>query len=149
MLQLGNIKKTRGATKQRKRLGRGSGTGQGGQAGKGHKGQKARTGGSVRLGFEGGQMPLYRRVPKRGFTNIFRQEYAVINLADLERANVKDVSLENLKQAGVLKTKHSLLKVLGTGDIKKALNVKAHAISTSAKEKIEKAGGKVEILAKQ
>jgi large subunit ribosomal protein L15 len=146
MLQLGKMSKTPGATKQRKRLGRGQGTGQGAQAGKGHKGQKARTGGSVRLGFEGGQMPLYRRVPKKGFNNIFRKQYAVINLSDLERVGISDVSIDTLKSAGALKSKYKMLKVLGNGDIKKAIKVKAHAMSASAKAKIEKAGGSVEML---
>ena len=147
MLKLGEIRNSRGATKQRKRLGRGSGSGQGAQAGKGHKGQKARTGGSVRLGFEGGQMPLYRRQPKRGFTNIFRTEYAVINVGDLADAGISEISLETLKKAGALKTPLTHLKILGTGELKKALKIKAHAVSESAKAKIEKAGGTIEIVA--
>lgn len=146
MLQLGNIRNSKGATKQRKRLGRGTGTGQGAQAGKGHKGQKARTGGTVRAGFEGGQMPMYRRLPKRGFTNIFRVEYAVINLRELAKSGLKDITLESLSTAGVLKTKLKQLKVLGTGDIKTAITVHAHAFSATAKEKIEKAGGKAELI---
>lgn len=147
MLKLGQLKNSKGATKQRKRLGRGPGSGQGQQAGKGHKGQTARTGGGIRLGFEGGQMPLYRRLPKRGFTNLFRKNFAVVNLSEIAKSGLKEVTLESLKQSGVLKTKHSLLKVLGSGELKGAVQVKAHAISESAKAKIEKAGGKVEILA--
>ncbi len=146
MLKLGNIKNAKGATKQRKRLGRGVGTGQGAQAGKGHKGQKARSGGTVRAGFEGGQMPLFRRLPKRGFTNIFKTQYALVNLQDLQRMGIKEVSLQGLKEAGLLKTKHDRLKVLGKGDVKSAIRVTAHAISESAKAKIEKAGGSVEIV---
>ena len=146
MLRLGEIKNSKGANRQTKRLGRGVASGQGGTAGKGHKGQKARTGGSVRRGFEGGQMPLYRRVPKRGFTNIFRTKYAEINLSDLARFEGNEVTLESLKSEGVLKTKHQKLKVLGTGELKRALKIQAHAITKSAQAKIEKAGGTVQIL---
>lgn len=146
MLKLGEIKNAKGAHKETKRLGRGQSSGQGGTAGKGHKGQKARSGGRVRFGFEGGQMPLYRRVPKRGFHNLFSKEFAIINLKDLETAGLTDVSLETLKKAGKLKTPKKMLKVLGTGEIKKALKIKAHAVSASAKQKIEKAGGSVEIV---
>ncbi len=146
MLRLGEIKNAKGAHRETKRLGRGRGSGQGKTAGKGHKGQFARTGGKVRLGFEGGQMPLYRRLPKRGFTNIFGIDYAVINVGDLNDLSNAEVSLETLKEAGALKTRLPRLKVLGTGDLKKAIKVKAHAVSASAKEKIEKAGGSVELL---
>ncbi len=146
MLKLGNIKNAKGATKQRKRLGRGVGTGQGAQAGKGHKGQKARTGGTVRAGFEGGQMPMFRRLPKRGFTNIFKIKFAVLNLQDLQRIGVKEVTLDGLKKDGHLKTKYDRLKILGKGEIKTAVKLKVHAISESAKAKIEKAGGSVEIV---
>ncbi len=148
MLKLGEIRNARGATSETRRRGRGSSSGRGGTAGKGHKGQLARAGGRVRLGFEGGQMPLYRRLPKRGFTNHFSKEFAVINLADLNESEIKDVSIESLKESGLLKTKLDRLKVLGTGTVERALTVKAHAISESAKKKIEKAGGTVQILGK-
>ena len=147
MLRLGEIRKAKGSTRDTKRLGRGQSSGQGGTAGKGHKGQKARAGGRVRAGFEGGQNPLYRRVPKRGFTNIFAKEFAIINLTDLETAGLAEVSLVILKEKGILKTKFTNLKVLGTGTIKKAIKIKTAAISKSAREKIEKAGGSVEITA--
>ena len=146
MLRLGEIKNAKGANRETKRIGRGVASGQGAQAGIGHKGQLARTGGCVRRGFEGGQMPLYRRVPKRGFTNIFRKEYAEINVADLARSLSSEISLEVLKGERILKTKLSMLKILGNGDLNKAVKVKAHAITKSAREKIEKAGGSVEIL---
>lgn len=150
MLQLNTIKAHPGATHKRKRLGRGSGSGHGPTAGKGDKGQLARSGGSVRPGFEGGQMPLYRRLPKRGFTNVHRRTNAIMNVTDLNKLNpaeVKEVSLEGLSQAGALKGRYDRLTILGTGDLTKAFNVKAHRVSPSAREKIEKAGGKVELIA--
>jgi ribosomal protein L15 len=146
MLRLGQIKNAKGATRKKKRLGRGAGSGQGGTAGKGNKGQLARTGGRVRRAFEGGQMPLYRRLPKRGFTNVFGMDYATINLAKLVEFKGAEVSLETLCEAGLLKTKLDRLKVLGVGELKKSLKFKVHAVSASAKEKIEKAGGSVELL---
>lgn len=148
MLRLGELKNARGATRNTKRLGRGAGSGQGQTAGKGSKGQLQRTGGRVRRGFEGGQMPLYRRVPKRGFTNIFAREFAVINVGELNKLSLSDVTLETLKSSGAVKTRLTELKILGNGDLSKALKVKASAVSASAKEKIEKAGGSVEIIAK-
>jgi len=147
MLRLGEIRNAKGAHREIKRLGRGAGSGRGQTAGKGSKGQLQRTGGTVRRGFEGGQMPLYRRLPKRGFTNIFARDFAIINLADLERAGLTEVSLETLKKAGVLKTRSKALKVLGTGNLTKAMKITAHAISDSAKAKVEKAGGSVELVA--
>lgn len=147
MLRLGEIRNAKGAHREVKRLGRGAGSGRGQTAGKGSKGQLQRTGGKVRRGFEGGQMPLYRRLPKRGFTNVFRKEYAVINVSDLERVSVTDISLESLKGAGVLKTSRKCLKILGDGTLSRALKVKAHAITDAAKQKVEKAGGSVEIIA--
>jgi len=149
MLKLNTIKAQPGATHKRKRLGRGSGSGHGPTAGKGDKGQLARSGGSVRPGFEGGQMPLYRRLPKRGFKNPARRTNAVVNLFDLERLNpteVKVVSLETLTEVNFVKGRHDRLTILGTGEITKAFHVKAHRVSPSAKEKIEKAGGKVELI---
>jgi large subunit ribosomal protein L15 len=150
MLTLNTIKAQPGATHKRKRLGRGSGSGHGPTAGKGDKGQLARSGGSVRPGFEGGQMPLYRRIPKRGFKNFARRSNAVVNLCDLVRwdnGSLKEVTLESLQSAGLLKGRFDRLTVLATGELKKAVTVKAHRVSASAKEKIEKAGGKVELLA--
>ncbi len=146
MLRLGEIRNAKGATHQRKRLGRGQGSGQGSTAGKGNKGQLARAGGRARLGFEGGQMPLYRRLPKRGFTNHFEKKYAIINLSQVEAAKLKEVTLEELKAAGTLKTSRKYLKVLGMGSLAMPVKIKAHAFSESAKEKITKAGGSFEIL---
>jgi large subunit ribosomal protein L15 len=149
MLRLNTITAQPGATKKRKRLGRGSGSGHGPTAGKGDKGQLARSGGSVRPGFEGGQMPLYRRIPKRGFTSFTRRAIAEVNVQDLERLNpaeVKEVSLETLAKAGLVKGRHDRLNILGTGTLTKAFTVKAHKVTPAAAEKITKAGGKVEIL---
>lgn len=146
MLRLGEIRNARGAHREEKRRGRGAGSGHGGTSGKGNKGQLARSGGKVRRGFEGGQMPLYRRVPKRGFTNIFRKDFAIVNIGDINKAmGLTEITLASLKDAGVLKTKLAALKVLGTGEISRAVKVKADAISEAAKQKIEKAGGSVEI----
>lgn len=150
MLRLNTIKAHPGATKKRKRLGRGSGSGHGPTAGKGDKGQLARSGGSVRPGFEGGQMPLYRRIPKRGFTNIARRTQATINVSDLERLDpkaIKEISLETLQASKMIKGRYDRLTILGTGALTKAFTVKAHRVSESAKEKITQAGGKVEMLA--
>jgi large subunit ribosomal protein L15 len=148
MLQLNTIKAQPGSTHRRKRLGRGAGSGHGQTAGKGDKGQLARTGGHVRPGFEGGQMPLFRRIPKRGFKNPCKRTTAIFNLADLERLDktFKEVSLETLVQANVIKGRYDRLTILGTGELTKAFSVKAHKVSGSAKEKIEKAGGKIELL---
>lgn len=141
---LNELKAPKGATKNKKRLGRGESSGTGKTSGKGHKGQKSRAGGYHKVGFEGGQMPLARRLPKRGFTNIFRLEYAVVNLADLNQldASIKEVSIEVLKSQGVIKKMHSGLKVLGTGDLTRAITVTAKKFSQTAKDKIAKAGGK-------
>ena len=133
--------------KPTKRLGRGSATGQGGTSGRGHKGQKSRSGGGVRRGFEGGQMPLIRRVPKRGFFNLFRTTYEIVNLSDISKKNLDgEVTPAVLKTAGLIKKDNVKVKILGTGEISDALNVKAHEFSKSAKEKIEKAGGTIEVL---
>ena len=148
MLQLNTIKAHPGATHRTKRLGRGSGSGHGPTAGKGDKGQLQRSGGSVRPGFEGGQMPLYRRIPKRGFKNFARRSVAIMNLCDLEvlPKDMKEVTLETLVAAKVLKGRYDRLAVLGTGELKRAFTVKAHRVSASASEKIQKVGGKVEML---
>ena len=130
-----------------KRIGRGNGSGNGKTAGKGHKGQKARSGGGVRIGFEGGQMPLMRRIPKRGFNNIFATKYAIINVSDLNRFNDGDVvGVTELKAAGLVKKEYDGVKVLGNGDITVKVTVKAAKFSQSAVEKIEKAGGKTEVM---
>ena len=130
-----------------KRVGRGHGSGNGKTAGKGHKGQNARSGGGVRIGFEGGQMPLARRIPKRGFNNIFRTEYAVVNVSDLnlfQDGTVVDIEL--LEVSGFVKDLKDGVKILGNGEINKKLTVKANKFSKSAIEKIEKAGGKAEVM---
>jgi large subunit ribosomal protein L15 len=146
MLKLNTIKAQPGSVQKRKRLGRGSGSGLGATAGKGDKGQLARSGGSVRPGFEGGQMPLYRRIPKRGFKNFARRTNAVLNVADLDKLSIKDITLESLSEARVIKGRYDRLTILGTGEVTKAVTVKAHRVSPSAQEKITKAGGKVELL---
>ena len=130
-----------------KRKGRGHATGNGKTAGRGHKGQKARSGGGVRPGFEGGQMPLYRRVPKRGFNNIFAKKYSQVNIADLEVfENGTTVDAQMLKDTGVIKKVYDGVVVLGNGNLSKNLTVKAARFSKSASEKIEAAGGKVEVV---
>ena len=137
-----------GSKTEGKRKGRGAGTGNGKTAGRGHKGQNARSGGGVRPGFEGGQTPLYRRIPKRGFNNIFAVKYSTVNVSDLE--NFVDgtvVDAELLKASGLVKkTANGGIKILGNGELSKNLTVKAQAFSASAKEKIEKAGGKAEVM---
>lgn len=135
-----------GATKVGLRVGRGTGSGLGKTAGKGHKGQKARSGGSIRRGFEGGQTPLYRRIPKRGFKNHFAKEYAVVNVCDLERfENDTVVNADLLISEGLIKKELDGVKVLGTGDLTKKLTVVAKKFSDSAKSKIEAVGGKIEV----
>jgi len=146
-MRLEDLKPAKGATKKSKRVGRGVGSGSGKTAGKGHKGQKARSGGVKGAGFEGGQMPLQRRIPKRGFTNIFRKEYAIVNLDDLAAMSGADpVTPEMLKQKGLINDMKSGLKVLGTGELKAKLTVRAHKFSKSAVEKIQAAGGKAEVI---
>jgi len=137
-----------GARQERKRLGRGIGSGLGKTSGKGHKGQNARSGGGVRPGFEGGQMPLMRRLPKRGFSNApFKRTYEVVNVADLERFDAGTlVTPELLEETRVCKNAVKGVKVLGSGELTKALTVRAHAVSESARQKIEAAGGKVEVI---
>lgn len=135
-----------GATTSKKRIGRGIGSGLGKTAGKGHKGQKARSGGKIRRGFEGGQTPLYRRLPKRGFKNHFAKEYATINVSDLERYEADTVvNIELLISSGIIKKELDGLKVLGGGELTKKLTVEANKFSASAKSKIEAAGGKIEV----
>lgn len=146
-MRLEELKPAVGATKKAKRVGRGVGSGSGKTAGKGHKGQKARSGGVKGAGFEGGQMPLQRRIPKRGFTNIFRKEYSVVNLQDLATMSGTDpITPEALMQKGLIKDMKTGVKVLGTGDLKVKLTVRAHKFSKSAVEKIQAAGGKAEVI---
>lgn len=145
-MNLESIKPAPGARKSRKRIGRGEGSGHGGTSTKGHKGQKARAGGLKRPGFEGGQMPLIRRIPKRGFINPFRREFAVINVGELNElpaGTVVDAVL--LSERGHLKKAKDGLKILGNGDLAVALTVKADRFSVSARQKIEAAGGKAEL----
>ncbi|MDD2377801.1 MAG: 50S ribosomal protein L15 [Bacilli bacterium] len=147
-MKLNNIRPNEGSIKTRKRVGRGVGSGLGKTSGKGHKGQNARSGGGVRLGFEGGQTPLFRRLPKRGFSNApFKKEYAVINLSDLNKFESDAVvTPELLKTMGLVKNQLDGVKVLGNGTLDKKLVVKAHKFSSVAKEQIEKLGGKAEVI---
>jgi large subunit ribosomal protein L15 len=146
-MQLHELSPAAGSTKDVRRIGRGHGSGWGKTAGKGHKGQNARSGGGVRPGFEGGQMPLMRRIPKRGFNNVFASKCAVINVSDLERFEAGiTVDTELLKACGLCKHIENGVKVLGSGEITKNLTVQLSAFSESAKEKIEKAGGKAEVI---
>ena len=146
-MKLENLQYTEGSRFVSKRIGRGQGSGNGKTAGNGHKGQNARSGGGVAVGFEGGQTPLYKRIPKRGFTNYTRKEYAIVNVASL---NVFEdgatVDFETLKAAGLLKKQLDGVKVLGCGELTKKLTVKANKFSATAKESIEKAGGIVEVI---
>ena len=147
-MRLHNLSPAEGSTKERKRIGRGPASGQGKTAGKGHKGQKARAGRGMRPGFEGGQMPLQRRLPKRGFVNIFRKEFATVNILDLEARfeSGATVDIDALIEAGLVKKTLDGVKVLGNGELTKSLTVKANAFSESAKQKIEAAGGKAEVI---
>ncbi len=145
-MKLHELQPAAGSTTAPKRLGRGVGSGLGKTSGKGHKGAKARSGGGKRPGFEGGQMPLYRRVPKKGFTNIFRIEYATVNVGQLEIfENGTVVTAEKLKEAGLVKKTMDGVKILGNGDLTKKLTVEAAKFTGSAKEKIEALGGKAEV----
>ncbi len=140
-MKLNELKPNAGATRSRKRLGRGPGSGQGKTAGRGHKGQKSRSGYSSKRGFEGGQMPLQRRLPKRGFKNPFRKEYLVLNVSAFEDRDVTEVKIEDYQKLGFAKKLKDGVKILGDGEITKAVNVHAHKFSKTAREKIEKAGG--------
>jgi large subunit ribosomal protein L15 len=146
-MKLHELKPNPGSVRNRKRLGRGTASGQGKTAGRGQDGQNSRSGGGTRPGFEGGQMPLYRRIPKRGFTNIFATNYSEINLDTLNRfEDGTEVTPEMLKELGIVKKQLDGVKVLGRGELEKKLIVKAHKFSKSAVEKIEAAGGKVEVI---
>ena len=143
-ITLSNLRPARGSTQSRKRVGRGVGSGLGKTSGKGHKGHKARTGGGTNPGFEGGQMPIYRRLPKRGFTNPFRVETQAINLAQLGKLAGTEVSPETLMAAGLISRLDAPVKLLGTGDADRAYTVRGLALSASARSKIEAAGGTIE-----
>lgn len=146
-MRLDELQPAEGSKFSTKRVGRGIGSGNGKTAGKGHKGQNARSGGGVRPGFEGGQMPLYRRLPKRGFNNIFAKQYVTINVADLERfEDGTVVTAELLKESGVVSKVLDGIKILGRGELTRKLEVKVAKFSASAAEKIEKAGGKAEVI---
>ena len=145
-MKLHELAPEKGSKKNKKRIGRGISAGQGKTSGKGHKGQNARSGG-VRRGFEGGQMPFQRRIPKRGFTNVFAKKYAIVNVKDLEKfENGKEINSELLIKAGKIKKIYDGLKILGSGNLTKKLNVTAAKFSKSAKEKIEKVGGKAQVI---
>jgi len=148
-MELNDLRPAKGAKRDRRRVGRGPGSGRGKTAGRGHKGQKSRSGYSRRFGFEGGQMPLVRRIPKRGFNNRFRVEYQVVNLRDLERVfdHGETVSPEQLVGKGLIRTGGEPVKILAAGELTKKLTVQAHGFSESAKAAIEKAGGSCEVLA--
>lgn len=146
-MRLEDLKPVAGSTHRKKIVGRGIGSGVGKTSGKGHKGQNARSGGGVRPGFEGGQMPLYRRLPKRGFTNIFAKKYVAVNVEVLDRFNDGDVvTAEAMLEKGIISKTLDGVKLLGRGEVTKKVDVKVAKISASAKEKIEKAGGKAEVM---
>ena len=146
-MNLSTVRAPKKSSENRKRVGRGMGSGMGKTSARGHKGQRSRSGSRMMRGFEGGQMPLHRRLPKRGFTNIFRVEYVVINLDRLAELGIADITPEVLKKAHITKRASDRTKVLGEGELKTALTVKAHKFSKTAQEKITKAGGKFEVLA--
>jgi len=145
-MNLSNVRAPKKASENKKRVGRGMGSGMGKTSTRGHKGQRSRSGSRMMRGFEGGQMPLHRRLPKRGFTNIFRTEYTVINLDRLAELEVKEINLEDYKKLGLVSKKNALIKILGSGELTSALTIQAHKFSKSAIEKIEKAGGKAVVL---
>ena len=146
-MKLNEMKYTAGARQSTKRLGRGQGSGQGKTAGKGHKGQNARSGGGVAIGFEGGQTPLFKRMPKRGFKNFTRKEYSVVNLSDLNKFDDgATVTPELLKELRLVPKNNEGVKILGSGKLEKKLTIKCNAVSATAKDAIEKAGGSVEVL---
>ncbi|PYX97395.1 MAG: 50S ribosomal protein L15 [Acidobacteria bacterium] len=144
-MNLSNIRAPKKSSEKRKRVGRGMGSGMGKTSTRGHKGQRSRSGSRMMRGFEGGQMPLHRRMPKRGFTNIFRKEFTVVNLEKLAALGEDIITPDVLRKAGVIKSKH-LVKILGDGELTAAITVHAHKFSKSAQDKITKAGGKFEVL---
>ena len=143
---LSNLRAPKNANTGRKRVGRGMGSGMGKTSTRGHKGQGSRSGSSLMRGFEGGQMPLHRRLPKRGFTNIFRTEYTVINLDRIAELGVSEIAIDDYKKLGLASSKKALIKILGSGDLTSAITLHAHKFSKSAKDKIEKAGGRALVL---
>ena len=146
-MKLNELTSNEGSRRSIKRLGRGQGSGQGKTAGKGHKGQNARSGGGVAIGFEGGQTPLWRRLPKRGFTNFMRKEYSIVNIESLNRfTEGSEVTPELLKNSGLVKKQLAGVRILGNGKLEKAFTVKAHKFSSSALKAIEDAGGKAEVI---
>ena len=146
-MKLNELKSAEGSRQVSKRVGRGYGSGLGKNCGTGHKGQNSRSGGGVRIGFEGGQTPIYRRSPKRGFTNYTEKEYATVNVGELETLNAgSKVTLETLKEQGILKTKYTALKVLGNGTLTKKLTVVANKFTKSAEKAIVDAGGSIEVI---
>ena len=145
-MNLSNVRAPKKASEKRKRVGRGMGSGMGKTSTRGHKGQRSRSGSRMMRGFEGGQMPLHRRLPKRGFTNIFRTEYEVVNLGRLAEVGEREITPEVLRKAGVVSSRNALVKILGSGEVSAAITVHAHKFSKSAQEKIEKAGGKIQVL---
>lgn len=145
-LEMSQLKPSRGSRRNRRRVGRGPGSGRGKTSGRGHKGQKSRSGGNIPAWMEGGQMPIQRRIPKRGFTNKFREEYQEVNLTALSKCPAGEVTPDTLKELGIIKTTRLPVKILGMGKIETALNVKASAFSKSAAEKIKAAGGNIEVI---
>ncbi|HYG98014.1 MAG TPA: 50S ribosomal protein L15 [Terriglobales bacterium] len=145
-MNLSSIRAPKKANEKKKRIGRGMGSGMGKTSTRGHKGQGSRSGSRLMRGFEGGQMPLHRRMPKRGFVNIFRVEYTVVNLNSLATLDETTITPEVLRQRGLVSDKRALVKILGDGELSKPLTVQAHKFSKSAQEKIEKAGGKAEVI---
>jgi large subunit ribosomal protein L15 len=146
-MNLSTVRAPHKSSEKRKRVGRGMGSGMGKTSARGHKGQRSRSGSRMMRGFEGGQMPLHRRMPKRGFVNIFKKEYTVVNLNRLAELGETEITPDVLRKAGILKGKGGMVKILGVGDLTVAINVTAHKFSDTAKEKIEKAGGKAELIA--
>jgi large subunit ribosomal protein L15 len=146
-MNLSNLRAPKKANRNRKRVGRGMGSGHGKTSTRGHKGQRSRSGSRSMRGFEGGQMPLHRRMPKRGFTNIFRTEYTVLNLSRLAELNETELTIDAFIAKGLLDKRDGLLKILGNGELTTAITVHAHKFSKSAQEKIEKAGGKAILVA--
>lgn len=147
-MNLSNLRPPKGQKHKKQRIGQGMGSGRGKYSGRGAKGQKSISGYSKMRGFEGGQMPLHRRLPKRGFTNIFRKEYAIINVGALERLEGDSFTPESLAERGVVKKLNAGLKILGNGELTRKISVRAHVYSKSALEKIQKAGGTAEVIAK-
>src|SRR5437588_4115433 len=145
-MNLSGLKPPAGQVTRKKRIGRGMGSGMGKTSTRGHKGQRAGTGFSQKRGFEGGQMPLHRRLPKRGFTNIFKKQFALINLGRLDKMEGDTFSADSLMASGIIKKLGDGLKVLGSGELTRAITVQAHLFSASARQKIEAAGGKVEVI---